>query len=235
MISHKKEFAKGIFLAISFFVVLAIIYSPVFNGKNGLEFADEIFNKMAKGSTYFIPDVMHKCEKFMGKSLDVSIIMESAGQSEKASKLFYNAGCAVIVKGSELKISGDLGKILQSALTDSDNMFNNKGDKVFEKYGYNQKEAMYNWWVSFKGVKKGLNKQKRFEDAKFVSDVVKKAVEPGYNFYGIEPKKVRDYAGILTGSLIFYVLYTMWWGFAIYFLFEGLGLKMEKAKVKKEV
>jgi hypothetical protein len=27
----------------------------------------------------------------------------------------------------------------------------------------------------------------------------------------------------------------MWWGFAIFFIFEGLGLSMKKAKVKKEV
>jgi len=235
MIAHKKEFAKGIFLTISFFVVLAIIYSPVFNGKNGLEFADDVFNKMAKGSTYHIPDVMEKSQKFIGKGLDVIIKMEDPREAENISRLFAEAGADVVLQGTELNISGDLGKILQSALTDSDDMFYNKGDKVFEKYGYNEKEAMYNWWLSLKKVNKELNKQKRFEDAKFVSDVVTKAVELGYNFYGIEPKSVRDYAGILTGSLVFYVLYTLWWGYAIYFIFEGFGLKMKKAKVKKEV
>jgi hypothetical protein len=34
---------------------------------------------------------------------------------------------------------------------------------------------------------------------------------------------------------VFYVVYTLWWGFAIFFIFEGIGLSMTKAKVKKEV
>jgi nucleotide-binding universal stress UspA family protein len=27
----------------------------------------------------------------------------------------------------------------------------------------------------------------------------------------------------------------MWWGFAIFYMFDGIGLTMKKAKVKKEV
>jgi hypothetical protein len=48
---------------------------------------------------------------------------------------------------------------------------------------------------------------------------------------GIKNKEVK--AGIMTGLLVFYVLYTMWWGFAIFYLFEGVGLTMKKAKIKK--
>jgi hypothetical protein len=39
----------------------------------------------------------------------------------------------------------------------------------------------------------------------------------------------------MTFLLVFYVAYTMWWGFAIFYIFEGIGLSMKKAKVKKEV
>jgi hypothetical protein len=39
----------------------------------------------------------------------------------------------------------------------------------------------------------------------------------------------------MTGLLVFYVIYTMWWGFAIFYMFDGIGLTMKKAKVKKEV
>ena len=41
-------------------------------------------------------------------------------------------------------------------------------------------------------------------------------------------------AGMLSGLLVFYVFYTMWWGYAIFYMFEGFGLTMKKAKVKKE-
>jgi hypothetical protein len=65
--------------------------------------------------------------------------------------------------------------------------------------------------------------------------VTKKAIEASYNFYGVNPKKVKDEVVLMTFLLVFYVAYTMWWGFAIFFIFEGIGLSMKKAKVKKEV
>jgi hypothetical protein len=236
MITHKKEFTIGIALGISFFVVLFIIYSPVFPGKqNGLEYADMLFNRIAKGSTYYIPDIMEKNEKFVGKEIDVSITMKGAEEAEKVSRLYSQAGASVAVEGSEMKIAGDLGTILKSTLADSDAMFKNKTDEVSERYGYDGKEALYYWWLSLKAMDKALKKQGKFAESKFISDAVKKAVEPGYNFYGIESESARKHAGILSFSLVFYVLYTLWWGYAIYFLFEGFGLRMVKAKEKKEV
>jgi hypothetical protein len=56
----------------------------------------------------------------------------------------------------------------------------------------------------------------------------------GYNFYRIETRKVSTVAGMLVFSLVFYVAYTLWWGYAVLFLFEGAGLQM-KAGAKKEV
>ncbi|KPJ67126.1 MAG: hypothetical protein AMJ45_03230 [Syntrophobacter sp. DG_60] len=236
MITHKKEFTLGLILTISFFVVLFIIYSPVFPGKkNGLEYADMLFNSIAKGSTYYIGDVIEKNEKFIGKEIDVSITMKGAEEVEKVSRLYLKAGAEVAIEENKIKIAGDLGTMLKSALSDSDAMFENKGDEVSEKYGYDEKEVMYYWWLSLKAMDKGLKKQKKFAEAKFLSDVVSKAVEPGYNFYGIEPESAKTHAGILTFSLVFYVIYTLWWGYAIYFLFEGFGLRMVKAKEKKEV
>jgi len=71
--------------------------------------------------------------------------------------------------------------------------------------------------------------------AQAAADVMKKAVEPAFNFYTIEAQQVSEKAGIMTGLLVFYVIYTMWWGFAIFYMFDGIGLTMKKAKVKKEV
>jgi hypothetical protein len=65
--------------------------------------------------------------------------------------------------------------------------------------------------------------------------VTKKAIEASYNFYGVEAVQVKEKAGLMTFLLVFYVAYTLWWGFAIFFIFEGIGLTMSKAKVKKEV
>jgi len=64
---------------------------------------------------------------------------------------------------------------------------------------------------------------------------MKKGIEPAYNFYKIEPQSIFDKAFTATSLLVFYVVYTIWWGFGIFYLFDGLGLSMKKAKVKQEV
>jgi hypothetical protein len=56
--------------------------------------------------------------------------------------------------------------------------------------------------------------------------VKKKGVECAYNYYGIEPMKVSNHLGVVIVSLVFYVLYTVWYGFAIILVFEGCGLKL---------
>jgi capsid portal protein len=93
---------------------------------------------------------------------------------------------------------------------------------------------MKSWWTAMSRIEKNLKKEKLIEEAKVVSEVNKKAVEPAYNFYKIEGEKVADHAGMLSGLLVFYVAYTMWWGYSIFYLFDGLGLSMKKAKVRKE-
>jgi hypothetical protein len=56
--------------------------------------------------------------------------------------------------------------------------------------------------------------------------VQKKALETSYNYYKIEPQKIGDRLGVVIFSLFFYVVYTLWYGFAIMFMFEGWGLRL---------
>jgi hypothetical protein len=142
--TSKKSLGVGIALALSFFVVLFLIFSPIFGeGKNGLTYADDLFNKLSKGSSYFIPKVTKDNEKFMGKMFTVSIKVgkpedkpgDAEARAERAAKLFVvNPGAKAEVNGAELKIEGDLGLMLKAALEDSDVMFKNEGDKLKEKY-----------------------------------------------------------------------------------------------------
>ncbi len=235
IVRNKKMFGMGIVLAISFLSVLVLIFSPVFpGGKNGLVFSDDMFNKLSKGSSYFIPKVAKSVEKVNGKALSVSINLDKIEDVENTAKLFTTAGATVEIQSTQLKIQGDLGSVLTSALTDSDAMYKNDGKFVLERYGYEEKNAMRNWWTALDKISKELKKQKLVADAKVIDDVNKKAVEPGYNFYKIDANKVVDHAGMMSGLLIFYVAYTMWWGYAIFYIFDGLGMSMKKAKVKKE-
>ena len=145
MAQAKKHMGFGIILALSFWVVLFLMFSPIFpktaEGKphNGLEWADELFNQLAKGSSYFIPKVQKSNEKFMGKMFSATINVgkpedkpgDGEKRAERASKLFMiNPGAKVEVSGTQLKIEGDLGMVLKAALDDADMMFKNEGEKI---------------------------------------------------------------------------------------------------------
>jgi hypothetical protein len=71
--------------------------------------------------------------------------------------------------------------------------------------------------------------------SKLIATVVAQGIDPAYNFYGIRPEAVSHRSGTLTFLLVYYVVYTVWWGFAIYFLFDGFGLAMTKARVRREI
>jgi hypothetical protein len=234
IIKNKKPFSVGAVFAISFLGVLLFIFSPVFKGQNGLQFADENFNKLAKGSSYFIPKVREAVAKTSGKPLAATVKVEDKEQVENTAKLLRASGASAEVNGQEIKISGDMGAVLSSAVTDADSMYANDGKTVSSRYGYEEKQVMKNWWFVLNKLEKGMKKEKLVAEAKIVGEVNKKAVEPGYNFYKVESNKVSEHAGKLSGLLVFYVMYTMWWGYAIFYLFEGVGLTMKKSKVKKE-
>ncbi len=243
IIKNKKPFNIGAFFAITFLGVLMTIFSPLFGGKSGLQFADDSFNKLSKGSSYFIPKVAKNNEKFIGKMFTVNIKADKPedrpGDAEKRAqniaKVFTAAGAAVEVNGAAVKIEGDLGRVIASALRDSDDMFKNDGEKIKARYGVEDEKKMFRQWHNaLTKINKEFQKEKKIEESKIVSDALKKAIEPAYNFYKVDGQKVVDHAGMMSGLLVFYVLYTMWWGYAIFYLFEGLGLSMKKAKVKKE-
>ena len=243
LIKNSKTFNIGALFAITFIGVLLTIFSPVFKGQNGLEFADDSFNKLAKGSSYFIPKVAKDNEQFKGKQFSVAIRTDKPedkpGDAEKRAesiaKVFTTAGAKVGVSGATMKIEGDLGQVLASALQDADAMFKNEGEKIRARYGADDEKKMFRQWHNaLSRINKEFDKEKKISESQMVSAVVKKAIEPAYNFYQIDANKVSDHAGMLSGLLVFYVFYTMWWGYAIFYLFEGFGLIMKKAKVKKE-
>ncbi|HTZ18289.1 MAG TPA: hypothetical protein VMB78_07600 [Dissulfurispiraceae bacterium] len=250
MAIYKKQLSLGFVMAACFFVILFLTFSPIFpkslegKAQNGLEWADETFNRLSKGSSYFIPKVAKDAEKYNGKTFSVTIKMnkdgDKPGDAEKrvinASKVFIAAGAVTEAQGDSLKIDGDLGKVLAAALQDADAMFKNDGNAIKTKYGTDDEKKMFRqWYNSFVLIDKAFKKTGKIEEANMISSVTKKAIEAAYNYYGVDAAQVKDHVGLMTFLLVFYVAYTMWWGFAIYNMFNGLGLSMTKAKVKKEV
>lgn len=227
MSMQKKLKVRGIFMLISFFALLGIIFSPVFPGqKNGLDYMDNLFNMISKGSSYFIPQWSETSAQAAGQSIDVTITMKSDKEAADTAKLFAASGAQVTVSGAELAIRGDVARITKAALDDADMLFKNDGRPVAEKYGFDERLALFNWWNSFAKISKDLTKQKAFDSAKLFDNIQKKALEPAYNYYGVKIENWKENIVLVLASLAFYVIYTLWYGFGLMYVFEGLGYKI---------
>lgn len=236
LIKDKKHFSIGIVLTMGFLGIFLLIISPIFgDGKNGLEYSDDIFNKLSKGSSYFIPKLSKTVEPFIGKQFNVTVKYQTPDDAQRVAKLFLTSGANVEQKGDSLIIQGDIGNILVMIIRDSDLMYKNKGEEVRNIYGYDEKKVLKDWWLSLNQISKIFKSNKLFEQSKILEEVNKKAVEPAYNFYKIEAVKVSEKALIMVLLLAGYVVYTIWWGYSMYHLFEGIGLTAKKPKVKKEI
>ena len=156
---QNKLKTRGILMQIGFAAVLAIIFSPVFPEKmNGLDFMDNLFNMVSKGSSYFIPAALEDSEQYAGRIIDVTITMKDEKEAAATSVLLQKSGVAVSTTGSRLRVRGDMSTILKSSLGDSDLMFANNSDAVQQKYGFGAELALFTWWNSFQAIGAALNK-----------------------------------------------------------------------------
>jgi len=263
LIRNGKAFTRGLLLLISFSVVLVLFFTPVFpaqeeGGKNtnGLVFADHLFNTLSKGSSLFLDPTMQARgsinrstrDRTEGKSVDLTVpfntvtgtFMDTTGVSrelnilETALILLKAHNFEATASGNSLIIKGELYPLLQSVLADSFSLYhNNPGEISARRGGLDGRAVMKTWWHLLTAMIKPMQRADQVDEASAVATVLSKAIEPSYNFFGITPMRVMDNIPLVAGFLIFYVLYTMWYGFAIFELFEGIGLSMKKG-VKKE-
>ncbi|MBI9090657.1 MAG: hypothetical protein JEZ12_15680 [Desulfobacterium sp.] len=227
MIAKKKEFYTGAFMLLAFAAVLVFIFSPIYHGKNGLCFLDNMFNAMSKGSAYYIPVVKTEAARLNGKTVALTLKMDTVALVKTASLVLGQANARVTPSGKSLMVTADLGQVLDACLKDADAMYHNNGTAIRQKYQTDERMILFNWYQLLKNMEKGLTKQKLFKEAKIVAQVNHKAVETAYNYYKVEAKSVKASAAMLGFALAFYVLYTLWYGFGIMFVFEGLGMQIE--------
>ncbi len=226
--NKKSRLLMGTTMVIVFAAVLAVFFMPVFGGQNGLDYLDQLYNSISKDSAYYIPDLGKQAAKFDGTQLKATLDMTDQKAAARAALLFAAAGAKATAQGSKLAVAGDLGKVFASSLADSDAMFHNQGDKLKARYqDKDPKLMLYTWWGAYKALEKSLNRQKAFAQAKFAKTIQAKAVEMSYNYYGIEPQSIGDKWLIVVLSLLFYVIYTLWYGYGVMYMFEGSGYQLE--------
>lgn len=232
MATHKKQLTIGVVMLISFFVVLFIMFSPVFDGKNAFQASDDLFNSLAKGSTNFFERMAATAKTHDGKALDLTITVDGK-YKDGVIKVLAGAGMTAAASDKGVSVKGDYGKLLAAMNADSETAYYNKGAELQAKYGMEARAALYMWYNISKGLTNSFNDAKMFAEAKDLNSVVTRSLEVGYNFFGIEPKKVADKALILGFSLVFYVFYTLWFGYGIMYTFNGLGFAMKAGKKKE--
>lgn len=248
MIVNKGTFTKGVLLMVSFLVVFMLIMSPLFGGKTGLEFSDDFFNRLSKNSSDYFEEVKTGIEKQKGKQLAVTATIAKPDPKDEAdpakataiankkaadvAKALTAAGATVDVKDNVLNVKGDLGSMLSFAATKAKDVFMVVGPAAETPENKANHKLLKDLWTGFSALIKPLQKDGKIAEAKALDAVMKKALEPGYNFYGIEGESVTKNIFLLSFLLIFYVIYTMWYGYAIFFMFDGIGLSMKKSKKK---
>lgn len=226
MIHNKKEFYGGAILMVAFALVFVFMFQPVLDGKNSMAYLDDLYNAISKQSAYYIPDLKPEAAAYDGKVMELTLKYKNEVAAAQSAELFVAAGAQAQANGMELAVQGDLGRVLDNALADADLLYHNDNASLEQKYGIEGRRVLYNWWNTLKAMDVAFSKKSSFAEAKVVGNIGKKAVETAYNYYTIEPVKITDRLGVVIFSLVFYVVYTMWYGFAILFLFEGWGLKL---------
>jgi hypothetical protein len=226
MIYNKKEFYGGVSLLVAFFVVLYFMFQPLFAGQNAMAYLDNLYNSISKGSVDYVPQLKEEAKAYNDKMVDLSLEYPSEIEATQSVALFAKTGVSAESQGSVVSVSGSLGKIMEGSLDDAHLLYHNDATSLEDKYGIEARRSVYNWWTSLKIMDKMLKKQGLFAEAKMTSTIHAKGVEAAYNYYGVEPVNIMDKVGLVIFSLVFYVLYTLWYGFAILFAFEGWGLKL---------
>jgi hypothetical protein len=221
---------------LSFAAVFLIILMPVFpgdkgdSGVSGLHYADNLFNRLSKGSSWFIPEITPGVKAAEGVPVELSFSLKRKDSAPDVVKLLTTGGAEAREDSGSIRVKADLGALLGVVLEDCDAAYHDRPEAVGAKYGMDGYKALVIWREALSPMIKELQKAKKISEAQLVDLVIRKGIEPAYNFRGIEIGNMRGEFFHMLGLLLFYVLYTLWYGFAVFELFEGVGMTMKKGK-----
>jgi hypothetical protein len=227
MITEQQFKNRALALLASFFVILFIIFMPIYHGQTGLNSMDTMFNALSKGSANFLEEQRQSTLPYAEEQLDQTLTLGSPRQAAVAAALITGSGGEAEVQGNELRLRIGVQALMTSMFDDCEAMYHNNATPMETRYQLDARPAMYGWWQLLEAMQKELNKNKRFELAKVMATSQAKAVEPAYNYFGVEPRSIRSSVPVIVLALGFYVVYTVWYGFGLLYLFEGLGIKLE--------
>jgi len=225
LVLDKKKLYLGAIMLIFFLACIVVVFLPIFNGKTGMQAADDLFNSLSKGSSYYIPEVREEVSQYGEVALSLTLYIGGEEETGIYERLLKGAGAETQLDGDILTVRGNLGAITNAALNDADDFFNGREDQVSAKYStVEARPIIYHWHKVFAQVKEHCTHEHMYQESLLANKVMTKALEPSYNFAGIASYKVSEKATLTACLLIFYLIYTLWYGFGVMFLFEGLGI-----------
>jgi hypothetical protein len=199
-----------------------------------IERVDYLFNQLTKHSSYYIKEVAAQAPKMNGKAFQVTVKAAGSDEAQKMAEVASRGGAAATAKDSSVLVSGNLGPLATAALVDADLLFNGQEKVLQTKYGMNGRRAIYLWWLVFGALQKQYLARADSAEAALAGNVRTKALEPAYNFVGIKPTPISRIRGKVLLLLGFYVVYTIWYGFSIMYLLDGLGLTLAQSQQRQE-
>lgn len=232
LIQNRAALLKGCLLLGSFFVLFTLILTPLFpSGVWGqkytlLQYADAIFNQLSKGSSWFVPQLRQRISEMKTDVSRVSLkSLPDKALAPLLEILVDKAGGNSSIQGEGFEYSVSLKSLLSAAVDDASMLYDNDGEKVSDHYaGAPWENVARGWWTLLSLSVHDLQKQGKVREAALVNDVVLKAIEPGFNFYGMPRAGMSGHVMVVAALLAFYLLYTLWYGFGIMEIFDGVGL-----------
>ena len=113
LVHAKAPFIRGCLLLISFLALFGIMLMPLMkdelgNHMTGLQYADNVFNELSKGSSYFIPGVRNSVKTVEGKSVQLTVKLKKADLAALAGMVLEKSGATdVRVEDGKVSFSTD--------------------------------------------------------------------------------------------------------------------------------
>jgi hypothetical protein len=235
LVRNPKKFWVGLVGLAVFFVVLGVWLSPISDGKTGIQLADQVFNEFAKNSANYLADAKSRLPAFGNTTVDFGITPKDAQEGERIlSMMRANNLTAVATGDGRVRITGNLGQFASQAVADAELVYYNQASGLQEKYKLDGSQVVSAWWAVFNGLSRRYTQESKAVEADFTKVIATKVLEPAYNFRGIQPRNISDHAPLMVLFLGFYVIYTIWYGFSIMYLFEGLGIGSHQKTTREE-
>ena len=122
LIHEKGPFVRGSILLVSFLVLFCVLLTPIMkdekgNHLTGLQYADNVFNELSKGSSYFIPSVREHVKTVEKVNVKVTVTMKKAELAETAVQVLTNAETAA---AANLKLTSLYDLAIACGITDAE-------------------------------------------------------------------------------------------------------------------